>query len=285
MLEQANRVSELGLSVTFQSWMLLSLLQFPPPPNKWAELLKDLGHRLPRIRVEHVNLQRAILRERALEGSALDLRQGARNIFGSWSYFSVDDASEPRPLYLCLGDPGSTDDASGSSALPGSNGGDIVDDSPMEPFVGDHCRFWCLVDGDVTRVEGDDASLRINIGEVLIANRNFISNVDDEVHGVPLLRPPPPALTPQRPTQVDIRIKVWEAVRSALLSLLPVCGSIVVAAASPPPLLEKNLDMQSAPVPVSGVVRTPLRDAKGFVFDISGESVKPRVLSWGCSDA
>lgn len=55
MLEQANRVFDLGLSITFPSWMLLSLLLLPP--EKWAQLLKDMGHRFPRNRLLYVELQ------------------------------------------------------------------------------------------------------------------------------------------------------------------------------------------------------------------------------------
>ena len=74
MLEEADHVVVFGLGVTFQFLMVLSFLQFSP--RKWACLLTDLGHRLPRDRQEHVTLQRAILRERILEGSACDVRDG-----------------------------------------------------------------------------------------------------------------------------------------------------------------------------------------------------------------
>ena len=72
MLEEANAVAGLGLNVTFQSWMLLSLFQLAP--RKWADVLKDLCHRLPHDRGEQLTLQRATLRERMLEGSVFDLR-------------------------------------------------------------------------------------------------------------------------------------------------------------------------------------------------------------------
>ena len=81
MLEEANQVAGLGLNQIFQSWMLLSLLQLPP--CHWTDLLKDLGHRLPNIRQEYLTLQRTIFKERILEGSVFDLRDGARNVIMS----------------------------------------------------------------------------------------------------------------------------------------------------------------------------------------------------------
>ena len=81
MLEEANRVAELELSITFQAWMLLSLLQLPA--KKWSELLKDVQHRLPRTRQEYIALQQSILREKVLENSIFDLRSHARNVVGA----------------------------------------------------------------------------------------------------------------------------------------------------------------------------------------------------------
>ena len=63
MLDEANRVSESGLSVAFRSWMPLSLLQFSP--KRWSQILKDLQHRLPRTRAESVELQQTIPLEKA----------------------------------------------------------------------------------------------------------------------------------------------------------------------------------------------------------------------------
>ena len=60
MLDEANRVARFDFSVTFQRWMLLSLLQLPA--KKWSELPKKLQHRFLRDRAEHVELQQAILR-------------------------------------------------------------------------------------------------------------------------------------------------------------------------------------------------------------------------------
>ena len=85
--------------------MLLSLLQLTP--RKWSDLLKELGHRLLREHHEYVQLQQDILRERILENSVFDLRGGGgpRNQPGVRNYF-IDEETGPRPLYMCLGDPG-----------------------------------------------------------------------------------------------------------------------------------------------------------------------------------
>ena len=105
MLEEANVVLGLGLDQTFQSWMLLSLLQFLS--RKWADVFKDVDHRLLNLRKEHVTLQRAMFRERIREGSVFELRCVARSIFGGGrGHYLVEDEVEPRPLFVCLGDPG-----------------------------------------------------------------------------------------------------------------------------------------------------------------------------------
>lgn len=105
-LDEANRVAEVAFSVTFQSWMLLCLLQFTP--KCWFKLLKDLKHRLPNTMAERAHLQQAIVLEKGLEGSTFHLRQGVRNILGASGghmYFP-DEGAEPRPLFMCLGDLG-----------------------------------------------------------------------------------------------------------------------------------------------------------------------------------
>lgn len=127
MFEDANRLAHLGLSITFQSWMLFSLLQLPA--KKWSELLKGIHHGLPQTRAEYVDLQQAILREKMLEDSIFDLRGLARNVVGAGgqrSYFSHDDAAEHRPLYLCLCDPDGTGLLDTGSAAAGS-GGDVLE--------------------------------------------------------------------------------------------------------------------------------------------------------------
>ena len=102
MFDGANRVAQLGLGVIFQAWMLFSLLQLSL--KQWCKMLKDLQHRLPRDRAEHVELQQITLREETLEGSISDLRSNARNVLGSdggrgdGSYLSSDGCAEPRPF-------------------------------------------------------------------------------------------------------------------------------------------------------------------------------------------
>ena len=63
---------------------------------------------------------------RFLTGQVLVLRQVGRVVLGSGSmcYFTVDDHSKFRPLYLCLGGPGGTDEAACRAVSPAE-----VDDS------------------------------------------------------------------------------------------------------------------------------------------------------------
>lgn len=162
MLEFANGMSGLDLSITFQTCLLLSLLLLSP--KKLAELLKDMGHAQPRARADYNTLQRAILRERALEGPALDLRQGALDALGSTSpsYLTVDYVRELRPLHLCLGDPcgnGMTCDASihlgsggkddvvnvydGHCSIDGDGDSDVPSDEERWALEGEHDPISC----------------------------------------------------------------------------------------------------------------------------------------------
>ena len=100
MLEEANQVAGPSLNHTFQSYMLLSLLQFSP--RKWADLLKYLGRRLPRTRAESVDLQRGLLRDRILEGSVFELRRGIHSMPGSGGHLFVGDEVAPEQLFMCL---------------------------------------------------------------------------------------------------------------------------------------------------------------------------------------
>lgn len=109
MLADANRVGHFGLSITFQFWMLLFLLQLFPKP--WSDMLKDLNYRLFVHRREHVQLQQAIFREKTIKRSILDLRRGVRNVPGGGFgcvriHFAIEGGAGPRPLFMCLGDPG-----------------------------------------------------------------------------------------------------------------------------------------------------------------------------------
>ena len=65
MLDRANKLANLGISYPFRSWMLLSLLRLAP--KKWAEYLKEMGHRFPRTQLEYVSMQQAMIREKTLE--------------------------------------------------------------------------------------------------------------------------------------------------------------------------------------------------------------------------
>ena len=65
LLDRANRIAELGISYPFRTWMLLSLLRLSP--KKWAEYLKDMGHRFPRALAEYTALQQLIVREKSIE--------------------------------------------------------------------------------------------------------------------------------------------------------------------------------------------------------------------------
>ena len=73
--------------------MLLSLLRLPS--RKWTELLKDMNHHFPRNQEQYKELQRMILREKALESQVLSLAQGSNSshhfaeggvIFNEWRW-------------------------------------------------------------------------------------------------------------------------------------------------------------------------------------------------------
>ena len=76
-----------------------------------------------------------------MEGSIVDLRQGARNVLGSnaCSYFKVGGSCELRPLYLCFGDIGGNDGCGASIRF-------AIDDG--DGSVVDVYDSHCLVDGD-----------------------------------------------------------------------------------------------------------------------------------------
>ena len=147
MLEDANRMAGLGLNVTFPSWTLLSLLQLTP--RKWSDLLKELGHRLPREQHEYVQLQRDILRERILENSVFEFRGGGgrRNAPGSRHYF-IDAEVAPRPLYMCLGDPRGSEHPSGVGPASSTGIG-----SPLADQVDVYDGQWLLDDGGDAGIE------------------------------------------------------------------------------------------------------------------------------------
>lgn len=149
----ANRVGHLGLSVTFQSWMLFRFFQLFP--KKWFELFKGLQHRSPQNRAEHSELQQAIIREKMFEGSIFDLRSiHARNVIGSYggSYFISGEGVEPRPLYMCLGDPGGTGTRDVEASV---DSGSVVHDG----FVGIYDGYY-VCEGDPESDVSSDAEQR-----------------------------------------------------------------------------------------------------------------------------
>ena len=82
MLGQVNHIAGFGGNLTFQAWMLLSLLQLPP--RKWSDLLQDLNHRSSGNREEH-----KICRP---------------NVPGVGGHCLVDEDPDPRPLSMYLDD-------------------------------------------------------------------------------------------------------------------------------------------------------------------------------------
>ena len=96
--EEATRIADLGLNVTFRSWMLLSLLGFSP--RKWSGLLKTIGRRLSIILAEYREMQGIILRERVLENSVFDFRGTARLRSGGRGSYMVEEDVDPR-LFSC----------------------------------------------------------------------------------------------------------------------------------------------------------------------------------------
>jgi hypothetical protein len=102
MLDRANNLAELGISFPFRSWMLLSLLRLPG--KKWAEYLKDMGHRFPRTQIQYQQMQTEIVRERTLIENVQSLHDAPKPAGNTHAglYFSEPDFS-PIPLFLALG--------------------------------------------------------------------------------------------------------------------------------------------------------------------------------------
>ena len=109
MLDRANRLADLAISYPFRSWMLLSLLRLPA--KKWAEYLKDMGHKFPRDGDQYRTMQELIVREKTLEVQVGSLGAVSTPAHGGGSgAFVISEPSglqmnEPLPLYLCLGNP------------------------------------------------------------------------------------------------------------------------------------------------------------------------------------
>ena len=96
VLERANKVSELGLSYQFRTWMLLSLLRLHP--KRWAEILKECGRRLPKTQEEYNQVKSILDRDSAIESTVRNLQKGSQG--GSGTFFSFD--GDPQPLYMTL---------------------------------------------------------------------------------------------------------------------------------------------------------------------------------------
>ena len=103
LLDRANKISDLGISYPFRTWMLLCLLRLPP--KKWLEYLKDFGHILPRNEQMYQHVQTTMLKEEILLKTVSHM-DGARPR-SNYLMISDDNANqggerEYLPLYLAL---------------------------------------------------------------------------------------------------------------------------------------------------------------------------------------
>ena len=124
MLERANQLADLDISFPFRAWMLLALMRLPP--RKWAEYLKDMGHRFPKTHGEYLLMQQAIIRERTLEqqvGTLGGERAGRAPFGAAAGSYLQEGSSDPWPLYLCLGSPAGANNTQ-SSYITGPCQGD-----------------------------------------------------------------------------------------------------------------------------------------------------------------
>ena len=106
MLEKANSMANLSISYPFRSWMLLSLLRITP--KKWADYLKEMGHRFPQDEIQYKLMQDNIVREKTLETQVGQLGGGGNNYIPGdriCRFVCDDPFEECLPLYLCLGQP------------------------------------------------------------------------------------------------------------------------------------------------------------------------------------
>jgi len=95
VLERANKVSQLGLSYQFRTWMLLSLLRLHP--KRWAEILKECGRKLPTTQAEYNQVKSILDRDSAIESTVRNLQKGGH---GPGTYYTFD--GDPQPLYMTL---------------------------------------------------------------------------------------------------------------------------------------------------------------------------------------
>ena len=99
VLDKANTLAELGISYPFRSWMILSLLRLAP--KKWADYLKEMGHKFPRDAEQYRAMQDLIVREKTLETrvGTLGVVTGGR---ASGTYLCEPHGSQASalPLYM-----------------------------------------------------------------------------------------------------------------------------------------------------------------------------------------
>ena len=110
MLDRANKLAELGITWQFKAWMILALLRLPP--RKWADYLKEMGHRFPRTEAEYQAMQQAIIRERVFMTDVGQLGANAQSAGSHVGYAEGTFAvlgNDPLPLYMCLGSPSEDD--------------------------------------------------------------------------------------------------------------------------------------------------------------------------------
>ena len=102
MLDKANQLANWNISYPFRAWMVLVLLRLPP--RKWAEHLKEMGHRFPNTADEYRRMQEGIVREKTLETEVGTLGgPGRSNHQAHFVGLGCVDA-DALPLYLCLVD-------------------------------------------------------------------------------------------------------------------------------------------------------------------------------------
>lgn len=166
MLDDANQTAGLSLNITFQSWMLLFLLQLTP--RKWSDLLKVIGHRLPNSMAEYVKLQQDMLREKVLENSVFNLRGGGgqRDNPGARRYLVDSEEVGLRPLYVCLGDPGGCEQAVQALAPSTGIGMDLVDVYDGQLLFDEDCVSDSDSDVDSERREHESRHGLISLSEI-----------------------------------------------------------------------------------------------------------------------
>ena len=116
MLDKANQLANLNISYPFRARMVLALPRLPP--RKWAEHLKEMGHRFPNTADEYRRMQEGIVREKTLETEVGTLGgPGRSNHQAHFVGLGCVDA-DALPLYLCLGDPAAKPEGTTQTTFP-----------------------------------------------------------------------------------------------------------------------------------------------------------------------